>query len=165
MKKNIIFMIFMVFAIYSCDNMKQPAVKVSSTYPVSGEWYVTLKLQVNGVWEDVYGIGYYPLLTYNLSSNIGDSIWVDDEGLWPSKFTCAVNVKNRTFSVKHSTNVAEDSAWATVTNGQVLMGKGVSFGGNQTDSIYMLVQFTDDPGDTYQISGHRRTGFVADELH
>jgi hypothetical protein len=45
----------------------------------------------------------------------------------------------------------------------VIKDGGRSKTGVKTDSIYMVVEFSDDLGTDYEISGHMRTGFVEDE--
>ena len=50
-----------------------------------------------------------------------------------------------------------------VTKGQVIPDGGRSKTGVQVDSIYFEVEFADDPGIIYEISGHGRTGFGDDD--
>ena len=47
--------------------------------------------------------------------------------------------------------------------GKVITGGGMSKSGVVVDSIYLKVEFSDDPGVIYEIKGHQRTGFFEDE--
>ena len=50
-----------------------------------------------------------------------------------------------------------------VADGKVLPLGGKSKSGVVVDSIFMHVEFSDDPGTIYTISGHQRSGFLEDE--
>lgn len=134
---------------------------------LSGDWYVRLLLDG----EDVYGIGYYLLSTYNTADDNGEEMWVDDHELWPMKVTTPVNVGGKTFSGSDLGNEYsyEDndeniiSPVVDIIDGGVLENATTSPGGTTTDSIYMNVEFSDDPGTTYTIAGYARTGFFEDE--
>jgi hypothetical protein len=158
--KKILYAIGVVtaFIIYSCQKYDNPVVQTSATYPISGEWWVTLK--------DTGGhvlVNYTKLLTYNTSSNTPDSVWVDDQGnIWDFKVKAACNVKVKTFAVDSTLNQYYPINVA-IKNGKVILKGGVTKGGNVSDSIYMQIGFTDGGGETYVISGVRRTGFKADE--
>ena len=47
--------------------------------------------------------------------------------------------------------------------GKIIADGGVSKTGVVVDSIYIKATFSDDPGTEYEITGHRRTGFVEDD--
>jgi hypothetical protein len=145
---------------YSCQKYDDPDVKYTSTYPLSGEWWVTLRDTSGEVLAD-----YVKLLTYNLSSDKGDSIWVDDQdNIWSFKVKAACNVKEKTFAVDSITSVVQDyPIKVAISNGKVILKGGKTKGGNVSDSIYLEIGFEDDPGNTYIISGVRRTGFTADD--
>jgi len=142
-----------------------PDVGSTAAQSVANEWWVTLT--VGG--SDVFGIGHTKLLTYNTADNTG-SIWVDDQkNGYGFKVKAAVDYSNLTFKTNgmaHSpyyvgTPNFPDSA--RITEGKVLVGAGRSKTGNVTDSIYMKIEFSDDPGDIWEIKGHARTRFSEDE--
>ncbi|HYG21041.1 MAG TPA: lipid-binding protein [Ohtaekwangia sp.] len=144
----------------------EPEVTYASTYPVSGEWWVTYQVEsAPGVYEDV-GHGYSKLLTFNTSADDGDSVWVsDEENFWEFKIKAAVDMETYEFSTEESANAFYDSK-VIVQNGKVLLKEGRSTSGVVTDSIYFEVSFDDDTpayGTTYIVSGVRRTGFLEDE--
>lgn len=153
----------------SCEK-EYPEVQYTSTFPVNGEWWVKYEVETTpGVFEDIYHVGYTPLLTFNTSANRGDSIWVSDQGnFWNYKVKSALNLTERTFSVANKKSAAMDGGepydiTVTISNGKVLPGQGRSTSGLQTDSIHFEIEFEDDPGTIYRASGHRRTGFLEDE--
>lgn len=144
--------------VYSCQKYDNPVVSTASTYPISGEWWVTLKDTTGAVLVD-----YKAFLTYNTASDKGDSIWVDDEGnLWNFKVKSACNVKDKTFAVDSIENQYYPIRVA-IKDGKVILKGGKTKGGNVSDSIYMKIGFTDGGGATYIISGVRRTGFTKDD--
>ncbi|WP_439879665.1 lipid-binding protein [Pontibacter sp. MBLB2868] len=141
-----------------------PEVKYTATYPVSGEWWVTYKVETDpGVFEDVEKAGYTPLLTYNTAANKSDAIWVDDQGNFRDfKIKSGLDVASRSFSVKDAINTASDNN-VSITEGKVIKDGGVSKTKIKTDSIYFKAEFSDEPGTIYHVSGHRRTGFPEDQ--
>jgi hypothetical protein len=152
----------------SCETMEDPNMEYSPVYPLSGEWYVKFELQTaTDTFEDVYNLGYVKILTYNTSSNTKDTIWIDDyTNTWNFKIKCPINLKEKTFGMKDSmVNSNPDYPIKIyIRDGSVQVGKGRSISGVKTDSICFLIGFEDDPGSVYRISGHRRTGFIEDEV-
>lgn len=155
----------------SCEK-DAPEVDYTATYPVSGEWWVTYKVETSpGVFEDIYHVGYTPLLTYNTAANKPTEIWVDDHGnFWDFKVKSGLNMPDLSFAVTDAENTSVDSKGkpygnkATISNGKVIKDAGLSRSKVKTDSIYFEVEFSDDPGTVYHVSGHRRTGFPEDEF-
>lgn len=167
-KYSLIIILISLIAVSACkkdalETYKNNDPGNSSTYPVSGEWWVVYSL--NGVAQG----GYYALLTYNLATNKGDSIWVDDSGnFWNEaiKFKSAVDVTNKAFSVNNAVNINDATATptkVTLKSGKIILGAATTTGGNKSDSIYVEFQYSDDPGNTYKCGGYRRTGFKADD--
>ena len=167
-KYSILIIFFTLIAVNACkkdslDTYGSGDAGKSSTYPVSGEWWVKYSLGTS------YESDYYKLLTYNLATNKGDSIWVDDNGdFWNEsiKFKSVVDVKNKTFSVKNAVNINDGSAnptKVTLLDGKVLLGVATTTSGNKSDSIYVKFIYSDDPADTFVCAGYRRTGFQADD--
>jgi hypothetical protein len=116
----------------------------SSTYPISGEWRITVD-------DGTSTSGPFDMKIYN-TANSKDSVWIDDAGtFWDTKTKCKIDIKTLTFSTAEAQNEYYDSK-VTYENGKVI-GK---------DSIYFEVKFSDDAtpyGTTYKYSGHRRTSY------
>jgi len=164
--KKVTLLLLAVVFLSSCER-DDPEVELVAIGDMAGEWYVTYQVETSpGVFEDVFGVGYTQLITYNTSENTPDSMFIDDlEHFWEYKTIVGVDRANRTFSAPSGENFYYDSDGVVVTNGKVIIGGGESRTGVKTDSIYFEVAFGDDPnGFTYRVSGHRRTGFVEDEF-
>lgn len=166
MKKIFMYIAVVSTALFSIACQEDPEPGGMETEELAGEWWVTYQVETSpGVLEDIAG-GYYKMMTYNTASNT-DSIWIDDlEHFWEYKVKAKVGLANNTFSVSEGSNFVYESA-VTIENGKVLVGQGKSVSGVKTDSIYFEVSFDDDatPYETkYIVSGHRRTGFLEDEL-
>jgi len=146
-----------VFILTSCQKVKQAG--ATAAVKMANEWWVTLDL--NGV-QDVYGIGHFKIATYNTSAN-DDSIWVDDYGNgWDVKFKAAADFNNLTFSANNAQNEYYNIT-VNQTDGKILPKAGHSKSGNVADSIHMKVEFSDDPGDVYEMNGVERTKFPEDD--
>jgi hypothetical protein len=166
MKKLIMLMGVTVFLFTSCKK-NLPDVGGTSAEKVANEWWVTLT--INNV--DVYGIGHYKLVTSNTADN-DSKIWIDDQkNGYGFKLKADVDYSNLSFTSTAADNntyfnPANPPAFpksVKVTEGKVLLGVGRSKSGNATDSIYMKVEFSDDPGTIYEVKGHARTKFIEDE--
>ena len=130
----------------------------TASQKLANEWWTRLTL--NGA--DVYGIGHFALLTYNTAAN-SNEIWIDDYGhSWDFKIKAQANYTDLTFTAAQATDINHNIK-VDVSEGKVLLGVGISKTGNVTDSIYMKIKFSDDPGKEYVISGHGRTKFAEDE--
>jgi len=163
MKLRYIFILFaMVVAFSSCDpndTIKPYNVEygpIGDKLP--GEWYVTYN--VAGADQD----GYSKIVTYNGADNSSSMMWIDDlKNFWGMKAYITCNPEANTFSA-----TAADELYfgitVNITDGKVIPGAGRTAAGNVTDSIYMKVEYSDDPGKIYVVSGIRRTGFLEDEM-
>lgn len=128
-----------------------------ATKAASG-WWITFTQDGT----DVFKIGTKFLNTYNTSAN-DDSIWVDDLlNTWQFKCKAAINYQNLTFSTTNSANEYYPIT-VNIAKGKIMTKAGTSKSGVKTDSIYMEVNFSDDPSNTYVISGTARTGFIEDD--
>ena len=148
--------LFAILFLVSCKKDFDPG--TTNTAKMSNGWWCNFTLGGS----DVYGLGYRFLSTYNTASNT-DSIWVDDlENFWEFKCKAKFDPTTLTFS---ATNAPNEYYGITVniTDGKILPNAGHSLSGNKTDSIYMKVNFSDDPTNTYEIAGTARTGFVEDD--
>lgn len=151
---------------------------------LAGEWYVQTYLAGNAV------LGHQTIMTYNTAAATGDTIWLDDLGhIWPVKAKIPASAANNTFAgtgsnievpiysydtldvVRDETidpidsvnQIFEGYEKVTVEEGKIIPGEGRSKTGVVVDSIYIRATFTDDPSNTYEMSGHRRTGFEEDD--
>jgi len=158
--------ILMIFLLSSCKKEK-PEVGGTAPEKLANEWWAQLKL--NG--EDYYGGYFSKISTYNTAAN-SNEIWIDDDlestitgnYLWDFKVKATADLNNLTFSANQAVSVVPGyDIKVNITDGKVLPGAGHSKSGNVTDSIYMKVEFEDDPGTIYTIEGHARTKFVEDE--
>ncbi|MCH5233645.1 MAG: hypothetical protein J1E78_08400 [Muribaculaceae bacterium] len=132
-----------------------------------GEWYV----QVDGVdangnvtMEDPFGVGIFPLFTYNTNANLPTEMYVDDDGnFWAFRVKVDVNYAAKTFSVS---NAVDDyyGILVDVVNGSIVKDGAKSPAGYTADSISFMVAFEDDDyigagyWDYLWIHGYRRTG-------
>ncbi|UJH92362.1 hypothetical protein LZ575_07495 [Antarcticibacterium sp. 1MA-6-2] len=95
-RKNILkslIIMFISFSLVSCDTGGDPDPGATEVVDLAGDWYVMLL--VDG--EDIYGLGYNLISTYNTASD-EQEMWVDDHELWPMKVVTPVNVQSLTFS-------------------------------------------------------------------
>jgi hypothetical protein len=156
--RKIIFSLLIITAglFISCQKTYESSTTVAAK--AANGWWVTFTQ--GGV--DVFGIGTFFLNTYNTSAN-DDSLWVDDLGhSWQFKCKSKIDYQNLTFSAANSPNEYYPIT-VNINNGKILQKAGTSKSGNKTDSIYMEVNFSDDPANTYVISGTARTGFEEDD--
>ncbi len=168
LKINIL-LIFLSFLVISCDNDGYDEFDAGGTNVegVSGEWYVQLLLDG----EDVNGLGYYLLSTYNTAQDNGEEMWVDDHETWTTKVIVPVETQNLTFSGATLENEYSypdgDGGFVspiiTITNGQIVENGGTTTEGDVADSIFFEVEFSDEPGTVYTIEGYRKTGFLEGE--
>jgi hypothetical protein len=158
MKRIILILIIVagISALNSCQKLKDPG--ATSAVKVANEWWVTLTL--NG--DDIYGIGHFKIATYNTSAN-DSNIWIDDyENGWDVKFKAQVDYNNLTFSANAAQNEYYNIT-VNQTDGKILLKAGHSKSGNVADSIHMKVEFSDDPGNVYEMNGVERTRFPEDD--
>jgi hypothetical protein len=159
-----IFLVSIACIGFSCQEDLEPG--GTKVQDMAGEWWVRYEVETSpGTWEDIGG-GYYKMMTYNTASNT-EEIWIDDLAhFWDYKVKTSVDLTAKSFSVTGAVNVSYESA-VTIENGVILTGQGRSISGVATDSIHFLASFDDDTpafGTKYRVSGHRRTGFLEDEL-
>ena len=150
-----------VLIAFSSCKKKYPDVGGTAAEKMANEWWAELKLDG----DNVYGPGEFAkIATYNTAANTNE-IWVDDlHGLWDFKVKATADFNNLTFSADQAVSVIPNyDIKVNITEGKVLMGAGHSKTGNITDSIYMKVEFEDDPGTIYTIEGHGRTRFAEDD--
>ena len=152
--------------IFSCKKDLQDSGGTAAE-KLAGEWWVQL---FNPDGSLAYPASYRGhLYTYNTAAN-NNEFWIDDYSdasgnvLWDFKVKAQADLSNLSFQAKDAVSVVPNySIKVNITEGKVLPLAARSKTGNVTDSIYMKVEFSDDPGTIYTIKGHQRTGFIEDE--
>ena len=166
MKKYILFIAVFVFALQSCEKEFDPGGTLVEK--MAGDWYCELQFEDDGEWINLlslYGYDYFKMTTYNTAANNNEMFIDDGDELWPFKGKVTCDVANMTFNTggKQVENLYDEDIPFEVMNGKVLLGAAHSVAGHVTDSIYLEIEFDDDPGEIYRIVGHRRTGFTDDD--
>lgn len=174
MKKSIFFIVSFAIVMLATSCKKTP-VGGTATQSLAGQWYVeVLGIDENGAVlyedEDLYGLGFWHLLTYNTSENTEDSMWIQDVdgAFWDFKVKVGCNLANETFSVDEAENQQYSPCKVTITNGKILRGAATTPSGMPADSIVMDILFDDDTYagvayDRLRVSGYRYTGLAADD--
>jgi hypothetical protein len=137
--KSILLLSAIAFTFTACDDWGEYEPTVLPGSELAGEWYV--RYTVDGA--DIYGLGYHTFLTSTTAAADGKELFLNDQAnFWDFQVKAPMNVDSKTFG---------------------LADGGRSKTGVQVDSIYFEVEFADDPGTIYEISGHGRTGFGDDD--
>jgi Lipid-binding putative hydrolase len=158
MKQTTILSALAIFLLASCKK-NLPEVGATVAQKMANEWWVTLDQPGQ---PDVFGIGHFKIATYNTAAN-KDSIWIDDfQNGWQVKFKAAADFNALTFSTKDAPNEYYPIT-VTLTEGKILLNSGHSKSGNVVDSIHMKLEFSDDPGNIYEMNGGARTRFAEDD--
>lgn len=150
--------------LYDWNQPKEKGIEYSVIWPMSGEWFVTYKLEDG---TDVLG-GYTKLFTFNTASESTSEFWITDHesgspNFWDFRAKCPINLGTTTFG---SNDLIQNESYEIkmkITEGKIILKGGFSLSNVVTDSIYMKLEFSDDPGTIYIASGVRRTGFLEDE--
>lgn len=150
---TLLVLMFVTFS--SCDEVEDADVGSTSVEEMAGDWYV----QLDGTGS------YYHIYTYNTAADNGQEMWINDGGhFWEFTAKTPVNLSGLTFG---GTNLASDYSGykitINITNGKITKGNIITPAGNPTDGISFDIEFSDDPGTIYSLSGYKRTGFAADE--
>ncbi len=181
MKLNKIILLIAVISMFTaCQEEYEP--EMIAGHEVAGEWFA----------QTYYGgspvIGHEHILTYNTAAADGKQMWFDDLGhIWPVK--AKIDISGSTFAgtgdnmevpiysydtldIERDPTVDpidsvdqnfEGYETITIMEGKIIEDAGKSKTGVTVDSIYVRCSFSDDPGEEYEIKGHRRTGFVEDD--
>ncbi len=153
----------LVFSLAACDSDLDPG--QNAVMKMSNEWWAQLYIPDGSGGLIDLGYGYVQYLTSGTASGTADSLFVDDFGtLLELRAKVFCNVNNMTFTT-NGTPVKERYTGGTVaiTNGKILPNAGKSASGVVVDSLYFEAEFDWDPGQTYVVAGHARTGFLEDE--
>jgi hypothetical protein len=155
MKKLILKVSFGILVLSSCQKVKDAG--ATSAVKAANEWWVTLTF--NG--DDIIG-NHIKIATYNTSAN-DNNIWVDDyQNGWQFKIKTPIDYTNLTFSTMAAQNEYYNIT-VNLTDGKILPKMGHSKSGNVADSIHMKLEFSDDPGNIYEMNGVERTRFPEDD--
>ncbi len=152
MKKLFLILSIGACTMISCQKTKDPG--ATAAVKLANEWWAELKLDG----DNVYGPAQFSkIATYNTSANTNE-LWVDDmHGLWDFKVKAAADFNSLTFNASQAVSVIPNyDIKVNITDGKVILNGGHSKSGNITDSIYMKIEFEDDPGTIYTIE---RLGF------
>lgn len=85
-------------ALDDLDKYPDPKIETSITYPINGEYYVTLDLLDGTEWiEDYYHAGYTKIMFSNTATNEPDMVWFDDLKFWPTKAKIKCDPANKSF--------------------------------------------------------------------
>lgn len=143
---------------------------------MAGEWYVMVDgVDANGniTYEDPYGMGYFPIFTYNTNSNVATEMYVDDdENFWGFKVIANVDYIQKTFNVSGAVMYYEEDeetgveypVHMDIINGKIVKDGATSPAGYKADAISFMVKFEDDFDgqegywDYLWFHGYRRTG-------
>ena len=158
--KTTLLLLVLVAAHASCT--EKPEIEYTSTYKMSGEWFTRYFDGATPV------TGFQKIVSFNTSDPSGNQIWVDDHANATTKFRfkSKLNVDYPALAfVPMAAAVNELTAGRTVKvyEGKVIPGGGHSKTGVAVDSIFLRLEFSNDPGKVYEIRGHHRTGFFEDE--
>lgn len=154
--------LFTAVAFTSCDEGGNPDAGGTATQDFAGDWHIVGLDPVDGT--PAFGGDYYLWSTYNASSN-DENFWIDDhDTFFELKAKAQANISALTFESEPNTLELYLGGTVTIVNGKILKNAGTSFGGHQVDSIYFECEFDWDPGNFYKFGGHKRTGFLEDEL-
>jgi len=157
----ILLSIFTVTSFTSCDEGGNPDAGGTFTQDMAGDWHI-VGFEPDGV-TPAFGGDYYLWSTYNAASN-DENFWIDDHNtFFQLKGKAQAEVSSLTFSSETTTELYTGGT-VRVQNGKILKGAATSFGGHAVDSIYFEAEFDWDPGTVYIFGGHKRTGFLEDEL-
>ena len=155
--------IFSLVTFNSCDEGGEPNPGGTTTEKFAGDWHI-IGFEPDGV-TPAFGGGYNLYSTYNAASN-DENFWIDDhEAFFEIKSKVqALDMTNLTFAGQVDAEELYTGGTVTVTNGKIWKAAAESFGGHTVDSIYFEAEFDWDPGTVYKFGGHKRTGFLEDEL-
>ena len=159
---KMLFSIFLITTLVSCDEGGDPDPGKTNTGQFAGDWYIT------GTKSDGSGLSFENALheTFNTAAN-DNTMWLVDQhtGYYVKcKFTID---ENGNFSATDSQNFDDggtNDTFVTITDGHIIKGGGISKGGHVVDKIIFRAHFSYDP-DGFDIlyEGHKRTGFLEDE--
>jgi hypothetical protein len=175
MRKYMYILSLLIIGLSACK--KEEPIGGTSVQDMSGEWWVQAK-DADGKFSTFLGEDFVKIVTFNTSDNSTSQMWVDLTEFWgtntPPKqlvqVKANVNTGDKTFSITNGNNVPDNgykndpNLKITIKNGKVITDGAVGPGSKQkTDAISLDVEFSDEPGTIYKLSGYHRTKFPDDD--
>ncbi|RAW01864.1 lipid-binding protein [Pseudochryseolinea flava] len=172
MKNNILILVsLLMLSLASCktDDIDPGA---AANNELSGEWFVEYNHELAG--HDPLGLGYTRLLTATTASQSATELIITDEDNARNfRVKAKMDVAAGTFGsadtlmniIEYEGEDEEDPPFrikVVVKNGKIVRDAVTTNAGVVADSIYFDL-WLEDLGETLQVSGYRRTGFLADE--
>lgn len=173
MKKSILslYILSFLFALTSCETLKEPKVELGPVYPLSGEWIVRFIKVGATVAADTSSFA--TVSTFNAADNSTTSLWVRKTstspltilGAFTVKSNC--NVADKSFDIIDGVNTVLSAGTSvgkcTITEGKVTLNGWATKSGHFSDKITFKITDTRKPGLVYMAEGYRRTGWNEDE--
>lgn len=156
-KVKILIMAVFMLQLAACDLGKEPEVGGVLLQEMCGEWWIRV------YYADSPLTGYYLMSTFNTAANTNEDIFVDDHELWPFKVSAKADLGAMSISGSNLDNLYDSAIGVNIIEGKIIKDAATTSGGNKADSIYLRLEFADDPGNEYVYSGYKRTGFIEDE--
>lgn len=133
----------------------------SKTEALAGEWFVREYSLTGEVLSD-----YSKISTFNTAEDNESDIWLQDIDLLSYQIMVVGDVTNLNFNVNNSENILDDTGMEqiTISNGRILRDAGFAI---ETRTVVDSIVFnysSSSSATPLLIAGHRRTGFLEDEL-
>jgi len=141
------------------DGYEDLNLPTSPAAEVSGDWFV--QTFVGGS----LALDFVRITTSNTAADSASEINIfDHQNIWWFNFKTPVDINALTFSGSDLfSDVNGYQITVNVSNGTIVKNGTTSTSGRTADSISFDIEFSDDPGTIYQLTGYRRTGFLEDE--
>lgn len=169
-------MLMLVGLLVAFTSCEKEEIENTATVETAGEWYVTFDAATADgqvMYEDPFGVGRVPLMTYNTAANVPTEMFVSDLGnFWDFTAKVKCDQSALTFSCDNEYIYTDDEGedvYCTITGGKIIKNGTKTPSGMPADYIEFYVTFTDDPypaaygWTSYKVSGFRYTGFTEDE--
>ena len=161
----------LIFALSSCETLKDPEVEVGPVYPLSGEWIVRFIKPNPTVASDTSA--FTTVSTFNDANNSSSSLWLRKTSTSTSTIVKAFTVKTtcdvagKSFNIDNGVNTVLASGVSVgtckITEGKVTIDGWNTNSGHKSDKITFKYEDSRTPGVVYSAEGYRRTGWWEDE--
>ena len=174
--KNIFKFLAISLLVVGAASCSKEEIGGTAVQEMAGEWYVMVDgVDSNGeiTMEDPFGMGYFPIFTYNTNSNMATEMYVDDDdNFWGFKVIANIDYVQKTFNVSDAVMYYEEDeetgevypVHVDIIDGKIVTDGATSPAGYKADSISFKVVFEDDQyigagyWDALWVHGYRRTG-------
>ena len=170
MKKIFLYMAVLAIGFTSCDKKEDFVNDMSNVVGAAGDWRVQYDHAVYGT--DPFGVGHAEMITFNVSSDVKDSLWITDQGsFWEYKGKIALDLANMTFGSDDEVDsqYPDYPIKMKVWDGVIVKNATTLPSGAVVDSIYYKIWFEDleiygtgIPNDSLMVQGYRHSGFTED---